>query len=82
MPTELMYGQKPVMPIEEVVPTWSVLPWEDGLSNEELLALQIWQLKRRPGDIGTAIERLKEAREKNKDRFDLKHLIALSTYSK
>jgi len=26
MPTKLMYGQKLVMPIEEVVPTWNVLP--------------------------------------------------------
>jgi hypothetical protein len=75
MPTELMYGQKPVMPIEEVVPTWTVLPWEDGLSREELLALRIRQLERRPGDIETTIERLKEAREKNKDRFDRKHRL-------
>jgi hypothetical protein len=75
MPTELMYGQKPVMPIEEVVPTWTVLPWEDGLSREKLLALRIQQLERRPGDIETTIERLKEAREKNKDRFDRKHRL-------
>jgi hypothetical protein len=75
MPAELMYGQKPVMPIEEVVPIWTVLPWEDGLSREKLLALRIQQLERRPGDIETTIERLKEAREKNKDRFDRKHRL-------
>lgn len=28
----LMFGQKPMMPIEEVVPTWNVLPWKDGLN--------------------------------------------------
>jgi len=44
-----------VMPIEEVVPTWGVLPWEDGLSREELLALRIRQLERRPEDIEIAI---------------------------
>ena len=26
MPAELMYGQKPVMLIEDVIPTWNVLP--------------------------------------------------------
>ena len=75
MPAELMFGQKPVMPIEEVVSTWSVLPWEDGLSREELLALRIRQLERRPEDIEVAIKRLKKAREKNKERFDRKHRL-------
>ena len=75
MPAELLFGQKPVMPIEDVVPTWSVLPWVDGLSREELLALRIRQLERRPKDIETAISRLKEARVKNKDRFDRKHRL-------
>ena len=75
MPAELIYGQKPVMPIEEVVPTWNVLPWEDGLSREELLALRIRQLERRPEDIEIAIKKLKEAREKNKVRFDSKHRL-------
>jgi hypothetical protein len=36
-----MFGQKPIMPIEEVVLTWSVLPLEDGLSREDLLAIRI-----------------------------------------
>lgn len=75
MPAELMFGQKPVMPIEEVVPTWNVLPWEDDLSREDLLALRIRQLERKPEDIEVAIKRLKEAREKNKERFDRKHRL-------
>ena len=79
MPTELMYGQKPVMPIEEVVPTWSVLPWEDELSRENLLALRIRQFQRRSEDIQTSIKKLKEAREKNKERFDRKHRLRPKT---
>jgi hypothetical protein len=51
MPAELMDGKKPAMPIEEVVHIWSVLLQEDGLSREELLALQIRQLERRPRNI-------------------------------
>ena len=70
MPTERMYGQKPVMPIEERIPTWNVLPWQDGLSREELLALRIRQLERRPEDIEAVKERLKSARLKNKGYFD------------
>jgi hypothetical protein len=61
-----MFGQKPIMPIEEVVPTWSVLPWEDGLRREYLLAIRIRQLEGRPKDIEISIKRLKEAREKIK----------------
>ena len=75
MPTELMYGQKPVMPIEETIPTWNVLPWQDGLSREELLALRIRQLERRPEDIEAVKERLKSARLKNKDYFDKRHRL-------
>ncbi|KAL3676471.1 hypothetical protein R1sor_026419 [Riccia sorocarpa] len=31
-------GQKPIMPVENEVPTWAMLPWEDGLDREALLA--------------------------------------------
>jgi hypothetical protein len=41
MPVELMFGQKLIMPIEEIVPTRSVLPWKDGFSREDLLAIRI-----------------------------------------
>ena len=46
MPIELMLGQKPIMPVEDLVPTWVFLDWKDGISIERLLALQIQQLKR------------------------------------
>ena len=70
-----MYGQKPVMPIEDTIPTWNVLPWQDGLSREELLTLRIRQLERRPEDVEAAKERLKNARLKNKDYFDKRHRL-------
>ena len=63
------------MPIEEVIPTWSILPWEDGLSREDLLALKIRQLEWRPENIEIAIKKLKEAIEKNKVTFDRKHRL-------
>ena len=75
MPAELMYGQKPVMPVEEVVPTWNVLPWEEGLNREDLLALRIRKLERRPEDVELAKAHLKDARLKNKERFDKRHRL-------
>ena len=30
MPIELIMGQKPVMPIEQNIVSWSALSWEDG----------------------------------------------------
>ena len=41
MLTELMYGQKPIMPIERKVSSWATVDWRDEMSREELLAAQI-----------------------------------------
>ena len=41
MPTELMFGQKPVIPIERAISSWVVVNWIDELSLEELLAAWI-----------------------------------------
>ena len=66
MPAELMYGQKPVMPIEETITSWVAMLWENEMSREELLATRIRQLERRPEDLELAKERLEAARIKNK----------------
>ena len=50
MPAMLMYGQKPVMPIEKTITSWDAIPWENEMSREELLAARIRQLERRPED--------------------------------
>ena len=47
MPAELMLGQKPIMPIEESVASWTSLPWQEEMSREDLLATRIQQLERR-----------------------------------
>ena len=75
MPAELMYGQKPVMPIEETITSWVAMPWENEMSKEELLATRIRQLERRPEDLELAKERLEAARIKNKARFDKTHRL-------
>jgi hypothetical protein len=68
-------GQKPIMPAEDLVPTWVFLEWKDGITTERLLALQIQQLERLPEDQKIALEKLKTARLGNKDRFDKTHRL-------
>ncbi|KAL3680996.1 hypothetical protein R1sor_023952 [Riccia sorocarpa] len=75
MPVELIQGQKSIMPVEELIPTWSVLPWVDNLTREELLELRIRQLEQRDEDVKLALERLKTTRLNNKDTFDRKHRL-------
>ncbi|KAL3686530.1 hypothetical protein R1sor_009104 [Riccia sorocarpa] len=75
MPVELMLGQKPIMHVENEVPTWATLPWEDGLDRESLLALRIRQLERREDDIQEAQKKLEAARLGNKERFDKTHRL-------
>ena len=75
MPAELILGQKPIMPIEDSIASWTSIPWREEISREELLALRIQQLERRPEDLQLAIQRQKEARIKNKVCFDKTHRI-------
>ena len=53
MSAELILGQKPIMPIEESIMSWTSIPWR-----EELLALRIRQLERRHEDVELAAQRL------------------------
>ena len=66
MPAELILGQNPIMPIEESIISWTSIPWREEVSREELLALRIQQLERRPKDVELAAQRLKKTRLKNK----------------
>jgi len=75
MPIELMLGQKPIMPIEDFVPTWMLLDWEDGITRGKLLELRIQQLGRLPEDQQIALEKLKASRLNNKERFDKTHRL-------
>ena len=75
MPAELMYGQKPVMPIEETITSWVAMPWENEISREGLLATRISQLERRPEDLELVKERLDAARLNKKARFDKTHRL-------
>ena len=73
MPAELMFGQKPIMPVERTVASWTAIDWANEMTREELLAAQIWQLERRPKDVERATMRVKEARIRINARFDRMH---------
>ena len=75
MLVELMTGQALVMPTETAIATWTMLPWKEEMSREELLAVRIRQLEGRSEDIAEAIRRQQEAQFRNKSRFDTKHRL-------
>ena len=77
MPAELMFGQKPIMPVERTIISWMLAHWLDEMSWEELLAVQIRQLEQRLEDIERAKEWVRETRLKNKGRFDQTHRLRL-----
>ena len=52
-----------------------MFPWQEEMSREGLLATRIQQLERRPEDVELGIERLHQARLKNKENFDKKHRL-------
>ena len=56
MSVELILGQKPIMPIVESIMSWTSIPWREEVSREELLALRIRQLERRPEDVELAAQ--------------------------
>ena len=75
MPSELILGQKPIMPVEQSVFSWIALPWADEMNREDLLALRIRQLERRDEDVQIATERMKQCRLRSKERFDKTHRL-------
>jgi hypothetical protein len=63
------------MPVEEEVPGWSFLAWEDVKSTADLLALRTLQLQRRDEDHEEISLRLRRTREQGKEHFDATHVL-------
>ena len=68
-------GYEPIMPIEEEVPSWRFLAWEEVKTTAELLALRTLQLQRRDEDYEEVRLRLRRVREEGKERFDATHVL-------
>ena len=54
------------MSTEESITSCVAMSWDDEMSREDRLDVQIRQLERRPRDLKLALEKLKEARLYNK----------------
>lgn len=74
-PFRFNYGYEPIMPVEEEVPGWSFLAWEDVKSTADLLALRTLQLQRRDEDYEEISLRLRRLREQGKEHFDATHVL-------
>ncbi|CAM6082342.1 unnamed protein product [Calypogeia fissa] len=70
-----MMGHLPLMPVEEDVRSWRTISWKDGVTREELLIRQIEHFSLTRAKVDEAIVRMREARLKNKHRFDKSHRI-------
>ncbi|KAG5455540.1 MAG: hypothetical protein BJ554DRAFT_5012 [Olpidium bornovanus] len=66
MPAELLTGTRPSFPVDMDMLSWAGLPWEDGCTTDELIALRLRQLERRKVELERAKERLEKEREKGK----------------
>ena len=64
MPSELILGQKPIMPLEQ-----SILSWANEITREDLLALRIRQLERRDEDVQIVIEKMKQCQLRCREDF-------------
>ncbi|KAL2614093.1 hypothetical protein R1flu_025785 [Riccia fluitans] len=59
MPTELMLGQKPIVPMEDEIPTWTAIPWEDVVTVHENATYSLRELDGTPLKLPIAGKRVK-----------------------
>ena len=70
-PYEVEYGQRPLLPIELEIPTWSVMNWDEVRTQADLVAMRARVLERREEDLEEARCHLRRMREANKERYNL-----------
>ena len=71
-PFYLLHGIHPVLPFDLFESTFLVRGFKSNMTSEELLALRIRQLEKRPSDIRRAVETLAQSRYRSKDNFEKK----------
>lgn len=73
----LVHGVHPVLPFDLAQATFMVEGFQSNMTSEELLALRIQQLEKRPEDLARAAETLKKARFKSKEQFEKRFSLRL-----
>lgn len=69
-PYYLLYGVDPVLPFDLTEATFLVHGFHSGMKTEELLALRIRQLEKRPEDIAQAAAAIVQSRLRSKEQFE------------
>jgi transposase InsO family protein len=69
-PFYLLYGVDPVLPFDLTEATYLVHGFHSGMTTEELLALRIRQLEKRPDDLAHAAATIRQARLHSKEQFE------------
>ena len=70
-PFYLVYGYDPVTTLESKTPTWRILHWEDGMSQEALQDTRIRALEMRADDVSKAVAAVTRFREQRASDRDL-----------
>ena len=76
-PYYLLHGQDPVLPFDLTESTFLVDGYRRGMTSEDLLALRIRQLQKRPEDLAKAAEVLKRHRFQAKEQFERRYKTRL-----
>lgn len=78
----LIHGVHPVLPFDLTEATFMMEGFRSGLSAEELLALRIQQLEKRPEDLARAAAAIRLSRLKGKEQFEsrFEHRIKKEDY--
>jgi hypothetical protein len=72
-PYEIEYLDRPILPIELDITTWSVMNWDEVSSTEDLIAMRARALERRIEDLEEAAAHLNRIRRLGKEAFDRRH---------
>ena len=64
MPTELMYGQKPIMPVERTIASWMAIDWSNEMVNDNAI-YHLAELDRTPITTSVAGKRIKAFKRRN-----------------
>ena len=71
-PYRLIFGKEALIPVDFLVESWQLVEWRKEMTTAELLVVRTKQLACLEEDLEDAAEKLKIAREKNKEAFDQK----------
>jgi hypothetical protein len=72
-PYEIEYLDRPILPIELDITTWSVMNWGEVTTTEDLIAVRARALERRTEDLEEAAAHLNRMRRLGKEAFDKRH---------